>query len=305
MSVGTALAFTSRRPQILVLAAALVLTALAWSYMGWLAARMGATAPQGSAVTAGGQEMATTGMQRMGTASGRGMGQTGPQDVSAQKVHAAGARLIAPGFARWTVVHYFFIFTMWAVMMVAMMTPSVTPMVLIYARVAHRSLPQGHLPSPAAWFVVGYLASWGLFSALAALAQWGLEALALLTPMMVATSRGFGAAVLIAAGLYQWLPIKNACLASCRAPLVFMQRHGGLRLDAAGSLRLGFLHGGYCVGCCWALMAVLFVTGVMNLLWIAVLMIVVLLEKVIPHGRGFARLTGGIAVGAGIWLIVA
>lgn len=278
MSLSAALAFTSRRPQILVLAAALALTALAWVYVGWLAAGMGVAAPR--------EMTGMTGVAGMSSMSGMG------------------ALTSVPGFARWTLLHYAFIFTMWAVMMVAMMTPSVTPMVLIYARVAQKSLPEGHSLSPAAWFAAGYLASWCLFSALAALAQWGLESLALLTPMMTATSRAFAGLVLVAVGFYQWLPVKHLCLASCRAPLAFMQRHGGLRLDAAGSARLGFLHGGYCVGCCWALMAVLFVTGVMSLAWIAALMIVVLLEKVIPHGRAFARLTGVAAAAGGAWLIV-
>jgi len=109
--------------------------------------------------------------------------------------------------------------------------------------------------------------------------------------------------VLIAAGVYQWLPIKDGCLWQCREPLAFVQRHGGFQTSALGSLRLGLLHGKYCVGCCWALMAVLFVVGVMNLLWIAVLMVIVLLEKVIPGGRYFSRITGCAALAAGIWMI--
>lgn len=269
MTVSTALAAASRRPQIGILAGALALTALAWAYVSWLAAHM-AVLP------------ALSGMHRM---------------------HTTGSAMMAPGFVPWTPVHFLFIFAMWAIMMVAMMTPSVTPMVLIYARVAQQSLPAGRAAVPAAWFAAGYLAAWCLFSVLAALAQWALDALTLLTPMMTGASREFGGAVLIAVGIYQWLPVKEACLAHCRAPLSFMQRHGGFRMNAAGSLRLGMLHGGYCIGCCWALMAVLFVTGVMNLLWIAALMIAVLLEKVLPYGRGFARLTGAIAIAAGVWMI--
>jgi predicted metal-binding membrane protein len=186
-----------------------------------------------------------------------------------------------------------------------MMTPSVTPMVLIYARVMHSSSPPARGLGPAVWFAAGYFLAWCLFSAVAALAQWMLEVLALLTPMMAAANTRFGGAVLMVAGIYQWLPLKQACLAHCRAPLAFMQRHGGFQPSAAGSLRLGLRHGSYCVGCCWALMAVLFVVGVMNLLWIAALMILVLLEKVIPNGQRLARLTGGIAIAAGIWLIAA
>jgi predicted metal-binding membrane protein len=97
--------------------------------------------------------------------------------------------------------------------------------------------------------------------------------------------------------------LKSACLWQCQAPLQFIQRHGGFRPDAKGSLRLGIRHGAYCVGCCWALMALLFVGGVMNLLWIATLAIFVLLEKIIPAGRILARVVGGVLVAAGGWLL--
>jgi len=267
----TALAAAPRRPQMVVLAALVALAALAWGYVIWLAAQMAAPSPA-----------IISNMPGM--------------DMN-------GAGMIAPAFALWTFVHFLFIFTMWAVMMVGMMTPSVTPMVLIYGRVAQQSMAPGRQVAPAGWFAAGYLVAWGLFAAFAALAQWGLAVLALITPMMATASHKFGGAVLIAAGAYQWMPIKDACLSQCRAPLSFMQRHGGFRASACGSVRLGLLHGMYCVGCCWALMAVLFVVGVMNLLWIAALMIFVLLEKVIPGGRSFSRVAGCAAVGAGIWMI--
>lgn len=269
MSAGTALAAASRRTELLILAAVLTLTALAWGYVSWLAAQMGSSS---SPPMAGMPGMDMPGM-------------------------------LSPAFVSWTSGHFLFVFTMWAVMMVAMMTPSVTPMVLIYARVAQQSARAGQLIAPAGWFACGYLLAWSLFSALAALAQWALEALALLTPMMAAASHKFGGAVLITAGAYQWLPVKDICLANCRAPLSFLQRHGGFQVSATGSLRLGLLHGAYCIGCCWALMAVLFVVGVMNLLWIAALMIIVLLEKVIPGGHYLARSIGCLALAAGIWMI--
>lgn len=271
MTDNTALASAPRRAQMVVLAAVLALTTLAWGYVIWLAAQMAAPSPA-----------AVPSMPGM--------------DMS-------GAGMIAPAFSPWTFVHFVFVFTMWAVMMVGMMTPSVTPMVLIYAQVAQRSMTPGRPLAPAAWFAAGYLVVWSLFSVFAALAQWSLEALALITPMMASASHKFGGAVLIAAGAYQWMPLKDACLSQCRAPLSFMQRHGGFQASEVGSLRLGFSHGMYCVGCCWALMAVLFVVGVMNLLWIATLMIIVLLEKMIPGGRYFSRLTGCIFVVVGIWMI--
>ena len=120
---------------------------------------------------------------------------------------------------------------------------------------------------------------------------------------MASASHRFGGAVLIAAGLYQLTPVKYACLAQCRSPLSFVQRHGGFKSSAAGSLRLGLLHGLYCIGCCWALMALLFVGGVMNVLWIAALAPLVLLEKLTPFGRWVARAAGIAFVAAGAWML--
>ena len=254
---------TQRRDQLPVLLALLGVTALAWGYVIWLGAQM-------------------TGAPSAAMADMPGMPMSGDT--------------LAP----WTTVHFLFIFGMWAVMMVGMMTPSVTPMVLMYARIVHASAERR--VAPAAWFACGYLGAWILFSAGAALAQWGLEALALLTPMMASASHRFGGALLIAAGVYQWLPVKDACLSNCRAPLQFFQRHGGFRPGAAASFRLGFLHGLNCVGCCWVLMTLLFVVGVMNLLWIAVLMVYVLLERLIRGGRVLSWWTGAAAVAAGVWM---
>lgn len=258
--------FRPGRDQIVVLGALLAVAALAWGYTIWLSDRM-----------------------------------MSMPDMPGMRMDDPGM-LMAPAFVPWTFVHFLFIFTMWAVMMVGMMTPSVAPTVLLYHRVGRQFNTRAGAAT--AGFVAGYLAAWTLFAALAALAQWGLEALALLTPMMAGASRRFGAAVLIAAGVYQWLPAKNVCLEGCRAPLSFIQRHGGFRPGAGGSARLGLLHGSYCVGCCWALMLLLFVVGVMNLLWIAALMIFALLEKVVPGGRAFSRIAGCAAIAAGIWMAV-
>jgi CheY-like chemotaxis protein len=127
-------------------------------------------------------------------------------------------------------------------------------------------------------------------------AQWMLERAALLTPMMASTSNLLGGIVLIAAGLYQWTPLKEACLFNCQTPLTFITRHGGFRGDPSGAVTLGLRHGLYCVGCCWALMVLLFVGGVMNLFWIAALGVLALLEKVMPYGQIIARLAGGLFV---------
>ena len=267
----SALSFALRRDRVVVLVALAVLTALAWGYVIWLEAQM--TAPSATAMP----------------------------DMPGMDMSGSG--LITAAFAPWTPAHFLFMFTMWAVMMVGMMTPSVAPMVLIYMQVARRSATLGQAFAPAGWFAAGYLVAWSLFAALAALAQWSFETLALITPMMASASRPFGGAVLIAAGVYQWMPLKYACLSQCRAPLSFVQNHGGFQASVHGSLRLGFVHGMYCIGCCWALMALLFVGGVMNLLWIAALMIFVLLEKAIPGVRYFSRVAGLAAVVAGIWMI--
>jgi predicted metal-binding membrane protein len=221
--------------------------------------------------------------------------------MSAMDMYGMG--MMAPAFAPWTTAHFLVTFAMWVVMMVGMMTPSAAPMALIYAQVARRSAALGQAFAPVGWFVAGYLLAWTLFSGLAALAQWSLEALALITPLMASASRPFGAVVLLVAGAYQWLPIKDSCLSQCRAPLSFVQRHGGFQPRARGSLRLGFTHGMYCIGCCWALMLLLFVGGVMNLLWIAALMIFALLERLMPGGRLFSRLAGVVAMTAGVWML--
>jgi predicted metal-binding membrane protein len=183
------------------------------------------------------------------------------------------------------------------------MTPSVAPMVLIYQRIAQQANTSGHNFASISWFFCGYLGAWVLFAALATLAQWGLESAAVLSPMMKSSGNWLAGALLLAAGIYQWMPLKAACLSRCRAPLVFVQQHGGFQASFDGSLRLGFVHGMYCIGCCWALMALLFVGGVMNILWIAALMILVLLEKIVPGARWLTRTAGVAFILSGLWLI--
>ena len=212
--------------------------------------------------------------------------------------------MMAPAFTPWSASHAVFMFGMWAVMMVGMMTPTAAPMILIYASVARRAEAGGTPFASAGWFAAGYLLCWSLFAVLATGAQYGLERLALLSSAMVSSSRYFGAAVLFAAGLYQVTPLKKACLSWCRAPLAFIQRQGGFRPGIAASLRLGWRHGLYCTGCCWALMALLFVGGVMNIFWIAAIMIYVLAEKLIPRGGAVSVAAGLAAIGAGVWTLL-
>lgn len=195
-------------------------------------------------------------------------------------------------------------FAMWAVMMVGMMAPSAAPMILLYARVGRQARAAGAPFAATGWFTGGYLASWCAFAVLAGIAQASLQQAELITPMLAANNKFLLAALLFAAGAYQWLPLKDLCLAQCQAPLAFLQRAGGFRRDVKGSFTLGLKHGAFCVGCCWALMALLFVGGVMNLLWIAALAIFVLLEKLLVWGRKITRAAGLVCIAAGFIFLI-
>jgi len=181
---------------------------------------------------------------------------------------------------------------MWAAMMVAMMLPSAAPVILLYAKVYRHSPSLGTVP-PTAAFLAGYLACWIGIALLAAALQLRLG-------RMEVASSGAAAGLLIAAGLYQLSPFKDACLSRCRSPAQFISRH--YRPRAWGAFRLGLLHGAYCVGCCWLLMALLFVGGVMNLVWIAALTLVVAAEKLFPGGQWIARIAGVGLIGWGVVL---
>jgi len=202
----------------------------------------------------------------------------------------------------WTTLDAIFMFSMWAVMMVGMMTPSATPMILLYAMVLRKSAKTDSPLIPTAAFFAGYVAVWSGFSAAATGAQWGLERATLLSPMMISTSTVFAGTVLIVAGVYQWTPYKNVCLARCREPVWFLSRMW--RDGTRGAFRMGLVHGAFCLGCCWLLMALLFVGGVMNLLSVAAITVFVMVEKVAPFGRGFGRATALGLVALGVFMIV-
>ena len=172
--------------------------------------------------------------------------------------------------------------------------------ILISASVSLGRCAQGRAFVPLWVFLAGYLVLWTAFSLAATLAQWGLHNLALISPMMVATSPLLGSLLLIAAGVYQWTPLKQACLRHCRTPLQFLLScwQGG----SAGAFLMGLRHGAYCLGCCWLLMAVLFAVGVMNLGWSAALSVFVLLEKIIPRGFWVAKVAGLFLMGLGGWM---
>ncbi len=193
------------------------------------------------------------------------------------------------------------LFAMWWVMMVGMMLPGAAPVILTFATVNRKRQARGEPYVPASLFAAGYLLAWGGFSLAAALAQEGLERAALLSPMdMTTTSRLLGGLLFLAAGLYQFTPLKLACLRSCRSPLDFVANHW--RDGPVGALRMGLTHGLHCLGCCWTLMLLLFVGGVMNLLWVAALAIVVLAEKLTP-GPWIGRAGGVLLVAYGAWLL--
>ena len=204
----------------------------------------------------------------------------------------------------WGGLDFLLMFLMWAVMMVAMMVPGAAPVILLFATVSRKQRERGRSFAPVGAFVAGYIAVWSAFSALATLSQWGLEQAALLSPMLVGTSPLLGGGLLIVAGIYQWTPLKHACLKHCRSPLHFLAH--GMRKGTGGAFVMGLEHGAFCVGCCWVLMGLLFVGGVMNLLWVAAIAAFVLLEKVVPHGMLAGRL-GGLLAGrlSGALLVLA
>ena len=199
----------------------------------------------------------------------------------------------------WTRIDVLLTFVMWTVMMVGMMAPSVTPVLLLAAN-APRSEPR--VIPPAVSFGAGYLLVWSGFSAIATVAQWLLHDEALLSRAMAVSSPRVAGAILIGAGLYQLTPLKNVCLTHCRSPIGFLMSHW--RGGRAGPIRMGLHHGVHCLGCCWALMAVLFAVGVMNLAWVAGLALLVLAEKVAPGADRLSRIAGVVLVLIGIVTLV-
>jgi predicted metal-binding membrane protein len=198
----------------------------------------------------------------------------------------------------WDIVDIVLLFVMWAVMMVAMMVPAATPMVFTFAMVQRRRQEQDRATVPAAVFLLGYALMWTAYAAVAALAQWRLHEAEVLSAAMTSTSTRLGGVLLLVAGVFQWTPVKQACLAKCRSPFSFVMTEW--REGRAGAFVMGVRHGAYCVGCCWALMALLFVAGVMNLLWIAGLGIVVLAERVLPGGAAVSRIVGALLLVIGV-----
>lgn len=202
----------------------------------------------------------------------------------------------------WTAGDFALMVMMWSVMMVGMMLPGATPMILLFAMINRKKREAGYPFVPTGAFALGYAGAWTAFSLFATILQWALHSAALLSPMLVSTSAVLAGALFIAAGTYQLTPLKHACLKNCRSPVHFIMTRW--RSGAGGALRMGLEHGAYCVGCCWFLMGLLFVLGVMNLLWVAALTILVLVEKAAPHGEWTARISGVAMLAAGLYLLI-
>jgi predicted metal-binding membrane protein len=260
---------TLRSDRIVVLLSLTLVTALAWSYLLWLSADM----------------------------------DMGGMDMTGFRMIPSGMSLMVPEQTPWRAMEFAFVFAMWTVMMVGMMMPSVAPMILMYARVGRQTEPQGAPLTATVWFVAGYLFAWAAFALPATLVQWILERTGLLDSAMASTNNVLGDIVFALAGVYQWTRLKEVCLAQCQTPFAFLMQHGGFRSDAPGCIMLGLRHGAYCLGCCWALMSLLFVGGVMNTLWILFLAFLILLEKITFSGPMIARLAGIALVAADVWLL--
>jgi predicted metal-binding membrane protein len=252
-----------RRDRIVILTGLAAVVFVAWAYLFYVAGRMGSA------------------------------GEMGAMDMVPE--------MAMPDMHRWGVVEFLLLLVMWTVMMVAMMVPSASPLILIFAR-TKRQKGGRRVVGSAGILLLGYLLVWAGFSVLAALAQRGLHTAALLSPMMVSASPVLGGVLLMAAGIFQFTRLKHACLVRCRSPLSFLM--SDWREGRWGTFVMGTKHGAYCVGCCWLLMALLFVAGVMNLLWVAVIAGLVLVEKVAPKGDHVGRIAGAALLVAGITLIV-
>ena len=207
-------------------------------------------------------------------------------------------KLMMPIDASWSSSTIAAVFVMWAMMMVAMMLPSAAPMVLTFDRISKQRSNNSTSRLDVLVFVAAYLVVWVVYSVLATGVQWGLQRFGLLTPMITSRPVWLTSSIFVLAGLYQFSPLKHACLGRCRTPLIFLMQEW--REGFSGAWIVGLKHGLYCTGCCWALMLLLFAAGVMNLVWIVLLMMLVAFEKW-PHSPiWISRTYGGILVLVGI-----
>jgi predicted metal-binding membrane protein len=267
-----------RRDRLVVVIALGVVIVLSWVYV----------------LAGAGMGMSAMEMTRMTHAVGLG----GPGQSGMQMSGMNGALATSIWSFGYAVIAFF----MWWIMMLGMMFPSAAPMLLLFARMMRKEKEKGAPYVPTGVFALGYAVMWAAFSGVATGAQWGLESIGLLSSMMVGTSAVFGAVLLIAAGIWQLTPLKQACLKHCRSPIGFLSSHW--RSGRAGAFTMGLAHGAFCLGCCWFLMALLFYGGIMSLYWIIGLALYVLLEKLLPAGAWFSQLTGVALIAWGILLLL-
>jgi len=208
---------------------------------------------------------------------------------------------MAPAPPAWDVADFALTFAMWWVMMLGMMLPGAAPMILTFATIARRQRERGQGFVPTFVFAGGYLLVWGTFSIAATLLQWALGRAALLSPMLQTTGAVIGGLLFLLAGLYQFSPVKYACLRHCRSPFAFLLTQWRDGWD--GALRMGWRHGLYCLGCCWVLMLLLFAVGAMNLVWVAAIAALVFAEKLLPGGVWIGRTAGLALAGFGAYLL--
>ncbi len=222
--------------------------------------------------------------------------------MSSETIESKITGIVMPQMEKWSSKDVLTTFFMWSVMMIAMMLPSATPMILTFFAInkKHHSLRKKFTPT---WiFISGYLLVWIGFSLLATIAQWSLHTLALTLPASKIITPTVSVVILTTAGIYQFTPIKKACLKSCQSPLSFIL--GNWREGKLGSFIMGLQHGLYCLGCCWVLMGILLVVGVMNLLWVAIIAIFIFIEKVVQFTNLFSNIGGILLIGWGLGLIL-
>jgi predicted metal-binding membrane protein len=215
----------------------------------------------------------------------------------------AGAEITLACLMNWGSGNIAHMFIMWAIMMVAMMFPSATPMILMFTTLneGQREIQRPLIPT--GLFVLGYFLVWTSYSALAAMAQWGLHVATLLSHNLVITSPLLGGILLVAAGVFQWTPFRDACMSKCRSPLGFLMAEW--REGRLGALIMGLKHGLNCVGCCWLLMLLSFVLGIMNMVWMAIVTGFMLVEKAYPRSQWVSRTSGLILIAWGLWVAAA
>lgn len=293
-----------RRDRVVVLIGIIAITVLTWAYTMYLSQNMsGMSSPNVTDMGDMGDmddmglSMDTSDMD-MGMDTGMATG----MDTGMESVMDMGSGAGRVAMRPWGVADFALTFVMWAVMMTAMMVPTAAPMILLFANVQRKRKESLRPFVPTGVFLLAYLVVWYGFAAIASVAQLGLHTAALLSPQLASTSPFLGGILLIAAGVFQWTPLKSVCLSHCRGPLAFLMSEW--REGKAGAFLMGGRHGLFCLGCCWVLMTLLFVLGVMNLLWIAALAGFVLIEKLAPAGQWVGRITGILLVGWGVWTIL-